>query len=234
MSNTNNELPEEHLWQPITVKWFFVVFGLSLFYAIIRYHLAAEIPWQHISLFILNKATSLSAVVFISCSYLIGKLIRWHDHDKQLRLIVVKFCGLVGFFLAGIHAFMSVLLMKPAYFEKYFQADGRMNWMGELGMAAGIVALFLLMSPAVTSLSIMSKAIGGKRWKRSQRLGYYSLLLVIIHVFVLGFNGWLAPQKWPAGLIPISLVAFVVALLPLMVKRKLIAENRDKVRKSAV
>jgi hypothetical protein len=68
---------------------------------------------------------SLAAVLFVAASYLIGKVIGWHDHDKRLRLVVVKFCGLVGFFLAGIHAFMSVVLMKPGYFGKYFDAAGR-------------------------------------------------------------------------------------------------------------
>jgi hypothetical protein len=30
---------EKRLWQPTTAKWFAVVFGASLVYAIIRYHI---------------------------------------------------------------------------------------------------------------------------------------------------------------------------------------------------
>ena len=66
----------------------------------------------------------------------------------------------------------------------------------------------------------MPKAIGGQRWKRSQRAGYVALTLVVVHLVVLGLKGWLAPGSWQAGLPPISLLAVVAALLPLLVKRK--------------
>ncbi len=36
-----------------------------------------------------------------------------------------------------------------------------------------------------------------------------------------GAKGWLAPQGWHGGIPPVSLVAVVVALVPLLVKRKL-------------
>ncbi|MGB3563063.1 MAG: hypothetical protein WBH85_06110 [Thermoanaerobaculia bacterium] len=98
MSNEHSRLPPDRLWQPTTAKWFFMVFGFSLAYAVVRYHLAGDVPWRHFPLFILNKATSLAAVIFVACSYLIGKIIRWHDHDRALRLVVIKFCGLMGFF----------------------------------------------------------------------------------------------------------------------------------------
>ncbi len=90
----HSALPEHRLWQPTTAKWFAAVFGGSLVYAIIRYHVAGDVPWAHFPLFILNKATSLAAVIFVACSYLIGKIIRWHEHDKVLKLVVIKFCGL--------------------------------------------------------------------------------------------------------------------------------------------
>lgn len=218
-------LPADRLWQPVTAKWFAAIFGASLLYAAVRYHLAGDVSWAHFPLFILNKATSLAAVGFVASSYLIGKIFRWHDHDKQQRLVVIKFCGLVGFFLAGIHALLSLCLLTPAYFGKFFADDGRLNFVGELSMTVGVIALFLLMSPAITTLPMMPKAIGGWRWKRAQRVGYAALAFVVVHLVAMGLKGWLAPRGWNAGLPPISLVAVVVALLPLIVKRKL---NRDK------
>jgi DMSO/TMAO reductase YedYZ heme-binding membrane subunit len=232
MGEERPNLPPDRLWQPTTAKWFFAIFGASLVYAIIRYHVAGDVEWRHFPLFILNKATSLAAVFFVAASYLIGKIIRWHDHDKALRLVVIKFCGLVGFFLAAIHAFMSVFLLTPPYFQKYFTDTGRLNLQGELGMAVGILALFFLLSPAVTTLPMMPKALGGWRWKRTQRVGYVALLLVVVHLVALGLKGWLAPAKWTAGLPPISLVALVGALVPLLVKGRLVRE-REKKKKGA-
>jgi DMSO/TMAO reductase YedYZ heme-binding membrane subunit len=72
---------------------------------------------------------------------------------------------------------------------------------------------------------MMPKALGGWRWKRSQRAGYVALVLVVVHLVILGWKGWLAPKGWHGGLPPISLVAVVVAMVPLLVKRKLV---RDK------
>ncbi len=219
MSDEHSKLPPDRLWQPTTAKWFAVVFGGSLAYAVIRYHFAGDVPWRHFPLFILNKATSLAAVIFVACSYLIGKIIRWHDHDKVLRLVVIKFCGLTGFFLAGVHALLSLSLLSPAYYGKYFDAGGQLNLQGELAMSVGVFALFFLMAPAITTLPMMPKAIGGRRWKRSQRAGYLALVLLVAHLGALGLQGWLTPSGWQAGLPPISLLATVAALVPLLVKR---------------
>ena len=227
MSEERPSLPPDRLWQPTTAKWFAVVFGASLIYAIVRYHFAGDVAWRHFPLFILNKATSLAAVIFVACSYLIGKVIHWHDDDRALRLVVIKFCGLVGFFLAAVHAFFSLALLSPAYYAKYFDDGGRFNLQGELALAVGVLALFFLLSPAVTTLPMMPKALGGIRWKRSQRAGYVALALVVVHLVVFGWKGWLAPQGWHGGLPPISLVAVVVALVPLLVKRKLVRDKKQ-------
>ena len=228
MDDENPSLPADRLWQPTTAKWFGVVFGVSLVYAIVRYHVAGDVEWRHFPLFIFNKATSLAAVVFVACSYLVGHLIRWHDHDRALSLVVIKFCGLIGFFLAGIHAFFSLALLTPAYYAKYFDDGGRLNLQGELALSAGVLALFLLLGPAVTTLPMMPKALGGQRWKRNQRLGYAALALVVVHLVVLGVKGWLAPKGWNGGLPPISLVAVVAALVPLLVKRRRVNKLQER------
>jgi len=228
MSDEASRLPPDRLWQPTTAKWFAAVFGTALVYAIVRYHLAGDVAWAHFPLFILNKATALAAVCFVAAAYLVGKVIRWHDHDKALRLVVIKFCGLVGFFLAGIHALFSLALLTPAYYAKFFDLDGRLNLEGEVAMVVGVIGLFLLMSPAITTLPMMPKAIGGVRWKRSQRAGYVALGFVVMHLVAMGVEGWLAPSGWNGGLPPISLVAVVVALVPLLVKRQRVHDMRER------
>ncbi len=226
-------LPPDRLWQPTTAKWFAALSGAALIYAIIRYHLAGDVAWSHFPLFILNKATSLAAVFFVASSYLVGKVFHWHDHDKALRLVVIKFCGLTGFSLAAVHALFSLALLTPAYYGKYFLADGRLNLEGEIAIAVGVIALFFLTSPAITTLPMMPKAIGGRRWKRSQRLGYVALGFVAAHLVALGIEGWLVPADWNGGLPPISLVALVAAIIPLLVKRKLVREKRERQQASS-
>jgi DMSO/TMAO reductase YedYZ heme-binding membrane subunit len=231
MMNAEDEgsrLPDDRLWQPVTAKWFGVVFGAAIVYSIIRYHIAGDVTWAHFPLFILNKATSLAAVVFVACSYLVGRVIRWHNDDPKLKLVVIKFCGLMGLSLASIHAFFAVCLLTPAYFAKFFDDDGRLNLVGELGLAVGVVALWALAIPAITTLPMMPKAIGGIRWKRSQRIGYLCLGLVVAHMVVFGLNGWLSPDHWPSGLPPISMLAVTAAAVPLVAKLWQLLGKRNK------
>jgi len=233
MNDDGRVLPPDRLWQPTTGKWFAAIIGAALAYAVVRYHLAGDVEWRHFPLFILNKATSLAAVFFVASSYLIGKIIRWHDHDPALRLVVIKFCGLMGFFLAAVHAFFSLALLSPAYYGKYFDDVGRLNLEGEIAMSVGVIALFFLLAPAITTLPGMPKAIGGWRWKRNQRAGYIALALVVVHLVALGFKGWLAPQGWNGGMPPISLIAVIAALVPLFVKRKLEHDKEERAKERA-
>ena len=221
-------MPADRLWQPVTMTWMAVVFGLSLAYAILRYHIAGDVSWSHFPLFILNKATSLAAVIFVACSYLVGRVLRWHNDNPRLKLVVIKFCGLMGFSLALIHAFFSVCLLRPSYFAKFFEADGRLTVECELGMATGVVALWALAIPAITTLPMMPKALGGIRWKRTQRMGYLCLLMVVGHMIFLGAKGWLVPDTWPSGLPPISMLAVTAAAIPIVVKFVSMAARPEK------
>ena len=212
----------------MTAKWFYYVFGIAVAYSILRYHIAGDVSWAHFPVFILNKATSLAAVIFVASSYLIGRVIRWHNQDPKIKLVVIKFCGLMGFSLAAIHAVLSLCLLTPAYFAKFFAADGRLNLQGELGLAVGVVALWALAMPAVTTLPTMPKAIGGIRWKRSQRMGYLALALIVAHMIAFGWKGWMSPSDWPSGLPPISMLAVIAAVIPLVVKFRSARDADDK------
>ena len=217
-SSASEIAKESRLWQPVTARWFAVLFGAAVAYAILRYHILKGVEWSHFPLFILNKAVSLAAVFFVACSYLVGRVLRWHNDDPRIRLIVIKFCGLMGLSLGAIHGLMSLGLWTPHYYPAYFVEGGKLNLQGELAIAVGVVALWALAVPGITTLPTMAKSIGGFRWKRTQRMGYVTLALVAVHLIVLGLPGWLAPAGWPGGLPPISLLAFLVAGFPLLVK----------------
>jgi len=208
----------DRLVQPFTARWFLLLLGIALSYAVIRYHIVASVDWTHLPLFILNKALALAAVFFISMSYVVGKLIKTYSSDPPKQLILVKFCGLMGFSMAALHALMALLLFSPEYYPKFFEITGRLNITGELSMLFGILSLWCLSVTAITSLPFMIEAVGVDRWKRGQRLGYVSLLISGGHVLVMGLTGWLTPAGWHGYLPPVSLVAFSVVLLVLLVK----------------
>jgi DMSO/TMAO reductase YedYZ heme-binding membrane subunit len=208
----------DRLIQSFTIRWFVLLFGIPLTYAVVRYHVFAGVEWSHFPLYIANKAISLAAVFFIGASYLIGKTVRVYDDEPDKRLILIKFSGLMGFSLAAIHSAMALLLFSADYYPKFFHEAGKMNLTGELSMAFGVLSLWCLAITAITSLPFMYEAVGADRWQRGQRMGYFSLLLAAGHVLVMGLSGWFAPGGWPGSLPPISLVAFIAALIPLLVK----------------
>ncbi len=206
------------LIQSFTVRWLVLLLGVPLTYAVVRYHVVKGVEWSHFPLYIANKAISLAAVFFIATSYLIGKTLKVHADDPARRLILIKFCGLMGFSLATIHGLMAMLLFSPHYYPKLFLEAGKLSLTGELSMAFGVLSLWCLAITAITSLPFMYDAIGADRWHRGQRMGYLSLLLAAGHTLVMGAAGWLAPAGWPGGLPPISMVAFIAALIPLLTK----------------
>ena len=89
------------------------------------------------------------------------------------------------------------------------------------------MARWCLAITAITSLPFMRDAVGAERWQRGQRMGYFSLLLVAGHLLVMGLSGWLKPAGWPGMLPPITMVAMIVAIGPLLTKILWSATNKQ-------
>jgi hypothetical protein len=213
----------ERLLQPVTTRVFLLVMGTCLVYAGVRYHVVQGVPLAQAPLYILNKAISLGGLAFLAMSYLVGKVVGLRWDDRRLQLIVIKFCGLMGVSLIVAHVLMSLALMGPAYYAKFYAAT-KFNLTGELSLSLGVFALWCFSLPAITSLPYMYDELGADRWLRSQRVGYAGLMLAAGHVLVMGVLGWLSPGDWPAGLPPITALAFVVAIVPLVLR---LVKNTD-------
>ena len=223
MTESSDGVVSERLVQPTTSRLFLLVMGTCLIYAGIRYHIAEGVPLAQAPLYVLNKAISLGGLAFLAMSYLVGKVagLRWDD--RQLQLVVIKFCGLIGFSLVVGHVLMSLALLDPAYYGKFY-GDARFNLVGELSLSFGVFGLWCFSLPVISSLPYMYDELGADRWRRSQRVGYAGLILAAGHVLVMGLKGWLSPGDWPAAMPPITVLAFVIAMVPLVVR---IAKNKD-------
>ncbi len=195
-----------------------VVLAVTLAYAIVRYNVIKGVPWQQLPLFISNKAIALAAVVFIALSYDFGPLARFWPKVFVPELSTRKFFGLLGFGLAAVHSIVSLLLFNSAYYPRFFAQAGKLNLTGELSMLFGVIAFSIFSIIAVTSIPSVEKSIDSKRWQALQRLGYFAFFLVMLHVFVMGLEGWLKPSGWPGGLLPISLIAFIVIAFSLLAR----------------
>jgi len=192
--------------------------ALAVGYAVLRYHVIKGVPWANFPLFILNKGISLSAVFLIAASYAIGHLSRFFPKTFTSWLNLRKYLGLFGFGLSAVHIFISFLLFGPGYYPKFFEANGKLNLTGELSMLFGVVSFFVFSIVAIVSIPSVGEMMDKKRWLRIQRMGYLALASVGLHVLTMGFAGWLTPKTWPGGLMPVSLVAFIVITITILFK----------------
>jgi hypothetical protein len=179
----------------------FLSLSISLFYAIIRYNLLSDVPWADLPVFVLNKAIALTMVFLFLIVQL--ELAPVTKLKNRLWLIILTF-GI-------LHASLSFVLLGPEYYGKFY-ALSRLNWIGSFSILFGAIAFSGM---AFSGLMIMSRSINDSfsfEKITTYRLNIFTHLFISAHIFIMGFRGWLAPQKWPGYLVPISLIGFVFSI----------------------
>lgn len=204
-----------------------IVFIATMLYAIVRYNVVRSVPIDNIPLYIFNKAVALSATILIGLSYLLGPLARFWPHQFTQHLYLRKHLGVFGFGIAALHAVISLILLTPAYYPRFFNADGKLTFIGESSMLFGVLAFVIFASITVTSLPSVEKNMDQSKWKFIQRLGYLAYVFVLAHVALMGFRGWFRPDSWQYGMASISLVSalfiifvLIMRMLVILVKKK--------------
>jgi DMSO/TMAO reductase YedYZ heme-binding membrane subunit len=198
-------------------KW--LIFPLAVFtiYAVLRYIVFKGVSPTHLPLYIINKVFSVTGIFLIAISYSIGKvkLLRSKSESRQNQLI--KFSGLAGFSLSAMHVFISLIIISPAYYPKFYDGE-MMNFNGELSMLMGVISLYCFSFPAITTIPFMQEAVGIKKWKKRQQIGYLGLLTALLHTLIMGISGWFDINSWPGYLPPITMLAVMIASVPLVLK----------------
>lgn len=197
--------------------WVLAVWGACLVYAIIRYNVFKGVEWTHLPIYIVNKSAAFGGVVFIALAYIVGKAFGGPAGSEPVRA-KAKFFGLTGFGMISMHILMSMVLLSPANYEKFFAASGKLNLSGEVTFLCGVLAYGCLLFPAITTLPYMYDAFGMERWLRAQHLGYATLALACGHTFAMGYTGWFDLSTWPGSMPPITMLGFLAALSALVVK----------------
>ena len=185
---------------------------LSLGYAILRYHLLGPVPWKDFPFYILNKGISLAAFILLTFNFGFGPLNNLGVRVPQSYLNARKALGMTGFLLVLIHALISFLLFNPAVYGQFFEADGTLNLIGGLSMLGGVLAFVVLWGYNLSFQTHLREDEKFIRFITSRRFLLVAMLLGLVHLFFMGYKGWLNPGGWNGGLPPISLVGFVFFL----------------------
>ncbi|MCY4596969.1 MAG: hypothetical protein OXC19_19485 [Bryobacterales bacterium] len=209
------------------VLWVLGIWLPCLAYAIVRYNVLGGVAWTHLPLYIVNKSAALAGVVLVALAYLVGKLFGGAHGSERVRS-KAKFLGLAGFSMITVHVLMAMVLLSPAYFEKFYETSGKFNLSGEMTFLCGVLAYGCLLVPAIATLPHMYDALGMGRWLRSQHMGYVALGLACGHTFSMGYKGWIDLASWPGRMPPITLLGFLCALLAVAVKLGAAGVRRSK------
>lgn len=160
-----------------------LIWAATFAYALLRYVVLGPVPASEIPLFILNKSLSFAAIVLFAASWFVPRAYG-------------RVFGVVGTWLAFTHAVVSVGLLLAGGFDGLRVDGGGLSWRGW-----GVVGLGVL---GVVGL-IWQRQVMGRRVVRAVRIGVVAI--AVVHVTVLGWAGWWAPEAWYGGMVPITLVA---------------------------
>lgn len=185
------------------MKFAFVFICTSL-YTYVRYIVYGNVNPNHLPTFLLNKSLSMVSVVYCFITAVHYGLLK-SDISK------VKAWGTASLHTAYLHIILSLSIFGNAYYGKFF-AGTKLSLNGELIIFSGLIAIYCFW------------LINKTNYIKIYALQILASLFIIIHLIVMGLNGWLKVAKWHGGLPPISLVSVVFAAFALI----LFFRKRDK------
>lgn len=180
----------------------------SVGYAVVRYHLVGDVPWEQFSLFILNKGLCLAAFILLTFNFALGPASNLGLPVPKAWLNARKAFGMIGFLLILIHALVSFVLFSSPYYAKFFGIDGTLTSVASLSMLAGILGFVFLWGYNLSFQTKLSEDKAFIAFITSRSVLMWALSLGGLHLAFMGYAGWLKPADWQGGLPPISLVAF--------------------------
>jgi hypothetical protein len=190
------------------IKLFLTAFIISFLYAILRYVIFGNVDAVHIPLYILNKAMALTGffllLVSSLSSFFDGKPYYWFKVISANKDIT----GIGSFLFIIGHIFMSILIMNPSYFEKFYIENAEMNLTGEGSMLFGVIALiFMWLANRYFSFTVISSQKNSNRFE-FKKLIHWGVIFSTLHVIIMGIASWIKPSGWYGYLPPITLIAF--------------------------
>lgn len=187
----------------------FITFLIALSYAIIRYNIFGNVPWQDFPLFITNKAFSLSIILMLLFT------VNQKEQDEPTTENIWK----TIFIFTSIHVLISFRLLGFEHYQKLY-TENVLNLVGYFTLFFGItgfVGLLILNSDNLLPTTNGKLVITNIAKKN---IGKLLPFLISGHLISMGFKGWFTPNKWPGYLLPITLIAFVMVVIYIIKIRK--------------
>ena len=180
----------------------------SIAYVVLRYHIFGDVLWKDLPFFIFNKGISLAAFILLTYNFTFGPLRNLGVKMPETWLNARSILGMTGFVLVFIHVFMSFLLFSSARYANFYEPDGTLTLLAGLSMLGGTLAFVVLWIYNLSFQTQLRKNKSFIKFITSRKFLLWAILFSGVHLFFMGYKGWLNPAGWHGGMPPVSLVAF--------------------------
>jgi hypothetical protein len=168
------------------------IFLLCLAYTYIRYALFGPTDISQWPAFLFNKSISFYAVMILCLS-------AWLYKNGELQQS--KKMGRIVWHAAVIHIGLSLALLSPDYYKKFYDEDS-LTLNGEFIMLFGVLAAY----------SFWQIPNFAKNLSVQYKIKLSACLLALGHIIPMG-SSWLTPAAWHGGMPPVSLLSALLCVL---------------------
>jgi len=191
-----------------SLNFIVLILLFSLIYSIVRYNIFGGVQWSELPFFIMNKIISLNGIILLVFTFSVKPLQNLGVKVSPKWLKSRKIIGIAGFISIFVHLILSVMLFTPAYYGKFFTVAGKLTLNSGLSMLFGVLAFVILWFYNLSFYKSDKNKEINKVFK-SRKFLLLVMPFTAIHLFFMGYKGWLNPEGWNGGIPPISLVAFL-------------------------
>lgn len=197
----------------LTLSVILFVSLISITYTILRYHVIGNTPWSQFPLYILNKGLSLTGFILLGINFSLGPLNNIGKGIGENWLSIRPSLGISSFLLIFTHLFLSLILLNPANYQKFFLENGSFTTNGGLSMLAGVIAFLILWIYTISFQTFLRENKAFIKFITSRKVILMAMVFTAAHIFFMGYSGWTTPQNWPGGLPPITLISFIIFII---------------------
>lgn len=188
-----------------------LIFLACLTYACLRYHVFGNIAFDDFPMFIMNKVWASTALILLCLSIL--------SSIKSTK----KTAGLLCFLSSIIHIVLSICLLEPNYYDKFF-VQNQLTFQAQLCLSFGLYCFICFIPSLFIDNNLNQNIQNQTKFRKLCKVSTFaSILFLLIHTSIAFYPGWFKFQLWPANLPPISLICFCGLVIVSM--KKLLHKN---------
>ena len=173
----------------------FSTYFITSIYAVVRYHIFGPVLWKDLFLFTGNKIIIFSTVFFVL--FLSSSKLNQKEKNILKKTVLVSIV---------LHIIFSTFILKPYYLKEFFDENGGLNLSANISLLFGSLAsvIFILKSQIDLKPDFRNKIV---------------VFLAMIHLLAMGGKNWFHPGEWHGGLLPITLITFVILGFVLLTRK---------------